>query len=133
METAKAVAAFLTSRRAKNVMPTTLSNYRWALRFLADLPDLPTDPYEVELVLAEATSHLGEESMFTLYRRLRDFLEWTSTRYQVSNPFLRPNPFGSKPQLLITAPVRPEKLPKILTSSQVQHILHSGCRSARER
>jgi site-specific recombinase XerD len=133
METTKAVAAFLTSRVAKNVTLKTRSNWRWALNHLGHLQELPTEPFEVELVLAEATGRLGTESMFTLYRRLKDFFEWTGTRYQVPNPFLRANPYGSKPQLLIQPPVRPELLPKILSPDQLRLLLHPGSRSPRDR
>jgi len=120
---------------ARNVSPKTLSNYRWALRSIRHLVNLPSEPYEVELVLAEASAsgRLGTESIFTLWRRLRDFFEWTSSRYQIPNPFIRPNPWGSKPHLLIAPPVRPEQLPKVLSPSQVRLLLYPGCRSKRDR
>lgn len=132
METAKAVAAYLTAAMARNVSAKTLQNYTWALNHLAGIDELPTDPVAVEIILAQATGHLGTESMYDLWRRLKGFFEWTSTRYQVQNPFVRANLYGSQPQTLIDPPVRHQAPPRILRPDQIKLLLHHGRRSARD-
>lgn len=132
METAKAIAAFITSCRARNLRPKSIQGYTWALRYIADQEQLPTEPFEIELVLAEAAAHLGPESHFDLWQRLRTFFRWIATRYEQTNPFERPSP-GGRPVILVQPPMRPPRLPKLLSAEQIQALLDRGCRTHRDR
>lgn len=73
MQTDKAMAAFLVSRQAKNLRPKTLEYYRWCLARLARHQELPTDPIDLELILAEASGRLAPESLRDLWRGLRAY------------------------------------------------------------
>lgn len=127
----KATAAFLTSGQAKHLRPKTLEAYRWALSYLPP-GDLPADPYEIELLLAE-TSHLNPTSQYDLWRRLRTIFRFLSRRYEVPNPFERVNLYDGSVTLIVEPPVQPPRLPKVLNRQQVDRLLALGPRSTRDR
>lgn len=132
MLTEKAIAAFLTSRKARNLSPKTLEYYRWCLSHIADHHQVPTTPVDLELILGLATGHLAPQSVQDLWRGLRVFYRWLGLRYQVPNPIERLNPYG-QPDLMVPAPRVPPQLPRVLSTDQVSRLIDQGCQSRRDR
>jgi len=132
MKTPEAIDAFVTNCRARNLRPKSVSAYVWALAYIRHFEELPTEPYEIEMVLAATAGRLGSESRFDLWRRLRTFFRWLALRHQQPNPFERLDPLVGHAELLIRAPQRLPLLPKLLSSQQIQDLLDMGCGNQRD-
>jgi len=132
METKKAIAAFLTSRQARNLRPKTVVFYRWGLSYLPQDLVLPSTIEDLELVMAQANKHLMSESAHDLWRVLRIFHKWLARRYHL---WCEPgrHPLHPHPMQEIDAPIRPPRLPKTHTTEQISRLLKHGCRSRRDR
>ncbi len=124
------MAAFVTRCRARGLSGKTVSNYKWALDYLGEV--LPSTALEVEVLLAEASGHLAGESRYALWLRLRTFFRFLARRYEQVNPFERVNA-GGELEVVVEAPVRSVRLPRVLSQAQVGALLLKGCAGPRDR
>ena len=120
METAVAVAAFITQAQARLLSPKTIDSYRWGLSRLKT-ERLPISPEEIEGILAEASQQLAPESLHDLWRYLRMFHRWAAVRFGIPDPTVH-----------VAAPRRANHLPRDLSPAQVQALL-DACNSQRSR
>lgn len=110
METRRAVAGFIASRRALGRSPATIQLYRWALAVLPR--ELPASPGSLEKALAALD--LAEASRVDVWRIWRAFYGWAHSRLKVPDPTLdlgRPSSSRSLTRFLF----RPE-IARVLSS-----------------
>ena len=114
MKTSQAIGMFLVSRHSQLASPTTIRAYTWALEKMENkYPDLPESPNEIQQLFID-NSDLSHASLLSLWRRLRTFWVWAEEEGIAPNIMSR-----------IPAPRAKRKLPRTLTSHEVQRLLAS--------
>ena len=115
MKTSQAIGMFLVSRHSQLASPTTIRAYTWALEKMENkYPDLPESPNEIQQLFID-NSGLSHASLLSLWRRLRTFWVWAEEEGIAPNIMSR-----------IPAPRAKRKLPRTLTSHEVQRLLASA-------
>ena len=113
MQTTKAVAAFLLSKRAKNLSPRTLEGYEYRLGIFASrFKNLPTRPEPLERFLLSTGP--TPDTRDTYFRLLRNFYRWLKRRSHI-----RSAPFD-----LIEAPQLRQKVAPSLTLDELARLLN---------
>jgi len=114
MRTELALREFIASRIAANLSPATIEWYKDRLfPFAKSCPDLPRRPEPIEGFLA--IIHGSEETKFDVYRALKTFFRFMSSRHKI------PNPMGA-----IDPPRRPKTLMATLEPNEMMRLLHSA-------
>ena len=115
MNTRNAVRLFLESRRSRQLSEVTIDTYGWALAKMEELYplELPRTSVEIQQVLL-ANSELSSASIRTIWNRLRIFWSWAESE-------------GICPDVMksVSAPVMKRKLPRVLRSAEIRHLLGS--------
>ena len=119
-DTKTATTEFLQSRRALGVSRATVAFYAWCLAQIPHGP-LPTTLAHVETLLASKADRLAPASLCGLWRGLRAFFRWASSRYGCPDPLA-----GAK------APRPPSLLPRTLSPESITALL-AACRTRRDR
>jgi integrase/recombinase XerD len=113
MRTELALQEFLASRVAANLSPATIEWYKdRLLPFAKSCPTFPRRPEPVECFLAEIQG--SPETKYDVYRALRTFFKFISSRRRLPNPME-----GIKP------PRRPKTLMPTLEVGELMRLLHS--------
>ena len=120
METSSAVTAFLAQAQARGLSHKTIDAYSWALRQITS-ETLPTEPAQVETILAQAIPRLASESLYDLWRVLRTFHRWARIRFDIPDPTSH-----------VAAPRRAALLPRALSPANLRDLLEV-CQSHRNR
>ncbi len=114
MRTELALREFIASRISANLSPATISWYEdRLLPFVRSCPTLPRRPEPIESFLA--TVQGSPETKFDVYRALKTFLRFMSSRHRI------PNPMDA-----IKPPRRPKMLMATLESNELMKLLHSA-------
>lgn len=114
MRTEQALREFIASRIAANLSPATISWYKdRLLPFARSCPALPRRPEPVERFLA--TVQGSPETRFDVYRALKTFFRFMSSRHRIPSPMDAINP-----------PRRPKTLMPTLEASDLWKLLHSA-------
>ena len=114
MRTSQAVGMFLDSRHSQMVSAPTIRAYTWALEKMESrYPELPESPSDMQQLFID-NSGLSHASLLSLWRRLRTFWTWAEEEG------IAPNIMSRTP-----APKVKRKLPRTLTSPEVQRLLAS--------
>ena len=114
MRTELALQEFLASRIAANLSPATISWYEdRLLPFAKSCPTLPRRPEPIEAFLA--TVQGSPETKFDVYRALKTFFKFISSRHRL------PNPMDA-----IKPPRRPRTLMPTLEIGELMRLLHSA-------
>ena len=114
MRTELALQEFLASRIAANLSPATISWYKDRLLPLArSCPTLPRRPEPIECFLA--TVQGSPETRWDVYRALKTFFKFISSRRRL------PNPMDA-----IKAPRRPKTLMATLEANELMRLLQSA-------
>jgi site-specific recombinase XerD len=114
MRTELALQEFLASRIAANLSPATISWYKDRLiPFAKSCPNLPRRPEPIEQFLA--TVQGSPETKFDVYRALKTFFKFISSRRRIPNPMDAINP-----------PRRPKTLMATLEAHELMRLLHSA-------
>lgn len=113
MKTESALNLFLDSRRSRGLSKSTIDTYCWVLNKMAEMyPDeLPQTKYDLQQIFIENTD-LSPSSMRTIWHRLRIFWGWAEREG-----------IGANIMTDIPVPVMRRKLPRVLSSSEVKHLL----------
>ncbi|OGO22245.1 MAG: hypothetical protein A2144_06445 [Chloroflexi bacterium RBG_16_50_9] len=120
MRTELALREFIASRIAANLSPATISWYEdRLLPFARSCPTLPRRPEPIEGFLS--TVQGSPETKFDVYRALKTFFKFISSRHRLPNPMDAINP-----------PRRPKTLMPTLESGEMMRLLHSA-QSLRDR
>ena len=116
MRTEQAMNLFLDSRRSRLLSKSTIDTYEWALTKMAEMyPDeLPQTKDEVQRIFIEING-LSPASMRTIWHRLRIFWGWAEREGICANIMSD-----------VSVPVMRRKLPRILRSSEIRHLLRSA-------
>ena len=115
-----AVDAYIAQARARNLSKATIEAYRWGLSYIGT-PELPTEPEEIERILAYASGRLSQESVHNVHRYLGMFFRWANKRLGVPDPTVD-----------VAAPRHPQLLPRALSGEDVRTLLDS-CPTGRGR
>jgi site-specific recombinase XerD len=114
MRTELALQEFLASRIAANLSPATISWYKdRLLPFARSCPTLPRRPEPIETFLA--TVQGSPETKFDVYRALKTFFKFLSSRHRI------PNPMNA-----IQPPRRPKTLMATLEANELMRLLQSA-------
>jgi site-specific recombinase XerD len=114
MRTELALQEFLASRIAANLSPATISWYKdRLLPFARSCPTLPRRPEPIETFLA--TVQGSPETKFDVYRALKTFFKFISSRRRI------PNPMDA-----IQPPRRPKTLMATLEANELMRLLQSA-------
>lgn len=114
MRTDQAVQEFLATRIAANLSPATISWYKdRLLPFARSCPTLPRRPEPIECFLATVPG--SPETRFDVYRALKTFFRFMSSRHRIPDPM-----YAIKP------PRRPKTLMATLEASELMKLLHSA-------
>jgi len=120
MRTEQAIREFLASRIAANLSPATIEWYKdRLLPFARSCPTLPRRPEPVECFLAEVQG--SPETKYDVYRALKTFFKFMSSRHRL------PNPMDA-----IKPPRRPRTLMPTLEIGELMRLLNSA-ESLRDR
>ena len=120
MRTGLALQEFLASRAAANLSPATISWYKdRLLPFARSCPSLPRRPEPIEYFLATIQS--SPETKYDVYRALKTFFKFMSSRRRL------PNPMDA-----VQSPRRPKTLMPTLEIGELMRLLHSA-ESPRDR
>ena len=113
MRTEQALREFIASRIAANLSPATIQWYKnRLLPFSRSCPTLPRRPEPVECFLAEVQGSL--ETKYDVYRALKTFFKFMSSRRRLPNPMDAVQP-----------PRRPKTLMPTLEVGELMRLLHS--------
>ena len=113
MKTEQALREFLASRISMNLSPATISWYEDRLLPLAKTcPTLPRRPEPIEAFLAAVKG--SPETKYDVYRALKTFFKFMSSRRRLPNPMDAVQP-----------PRRPKTLMPTLEMSELTKLLHS--------
>ena len=113
MRTELAIQEFIASRIAANLRPATIQWYKdRLLPFVRSCPTLPRRPEPVECFLA--TIQGSPETKYDVYRALKTFFKFMSSRRRL------PNPMDA-----IQSPRRPKTLMPTLEVGELMKLLHS--------
>jgi len=114
MRTDLALQEFLASRIAANLSPATIEWYKdRLLPFAKSCLSLPRRPEPIEGFLA--TIQGSPETKFDVYRALKTFFKFISSRHRLPNPMDAINP-----------PRRPKTLMATLEANELMRLLHSA-------
>jgi len=120
MRTELALREFLASRVAANLSPATLGWYKdRLLPFARSCPTLPRRPEPVESFLA--TIQGSPETKYDVYRALKTFFKFMSSRRRLPNPMEQ-----------VQSPRRPKTLMPTLELGELMRLLHAA-ESPRDR
>ena len=113
MKTEEAIGLFLQSRRSRKLSEATIDTYRWALMKMEQVHplNLPETAADVQQVLI-VNSTLSSASLRTIWARLRIFWSWAEDEGICANVMKG-----------IPAPVIRRKLPRILRSAEIRHLM----------
>jgi integrase len=115
MRTELALREFIASRTAANLSPATIEWYEdRLLPFAKSCPTLPRRPEPIEMFLA--TVHGSPETKFDVYRALKTFFRFISSRHRIPNPMDAIKP-PRRPKTLM-ATLEPNELMRLLESAQ---------------
>ncbi len=121
MRTERSLQEFLASRIAANLSPATIEWYKDRLiPFAKSCSNLPRRPEPIECFLA--TVQGSPETKFDVYRALKTFFRFMSSRHKIPNPMDAINP-----------PRRPKTLMPTLEASELMKLLHSADEDLRDR
>jgi len=113
MRTEQALREFIASRIAANLSPATIQWYKdRLLPFSRSCPILPRRPEPVECFLAEIQG--SPETKYDVYRALKTFFKFMSSRRRLPNPMNAVQP-----------PRRPKTLMPTLEIGELMRLLHS--------
>ena len=113
MRTEQAICEFIASRIAANLSPATIEWCKDRLLPLAkSCPTFPRRPEPVECFLAEVQG--SSETKYDVYRALKAFFKFMSSRHQLPNPMEA-----------IQSPRRPKTLMPTLEVGELMKLLHS--------
>jgi len=113
MKTEQALREFIASRIAANLRPATIQWYKdRLLPFARSCPTLPRRPEPVECFLAEVQG--SPETKYDVYRALKTFFKFMSSRRRLPNPMDAVQP-----------PRRPRTLMPTLELSELTRLLQS--------
>lgn len=111
MNTAQALASFMTSRKAKGLSLETIRWYDGVLRkFANQFPVLPDSPDDIDMFISSCQA--GDERRHGYYRALRVFYRYLHRRSGV------PNPIDA-----VESPKRQRKSPRALTVDELDQLL----------
>ena len=115
MRTEQAMNSFLDSRRSRLLSKSTIDTYEWALTKMAEMypEELPQTKDEVQRLFIEING-LSPASMRTIWHRLRIFWGWAEREGICANIMSD-----------VSVPVMRRKLPRILSSPEITHLLRS--------
>ena len=126
MRTEQALREFIASRIAANLSPATISWYEdRLLPFANSCPTLPRRPEPIEAFLA--TIQGSPETKFDVYRALKTFFKFISSRHGLPNPMDANNSgrYGRENDA-IKPPRRPKTLMATLESHELMRLLYSA-------
>ena len=113
MRTDHAINMFLDSRRSRLLSKSTIDTYEWALTKMEEMypEELPETKDELQRIFIE-NAELSPASLRTIWHRLRIFWGWAEGEGICANIMSD-----------IPVPMMRRKLPRVLSSSEVKHLL----------
>ena len=120
MRTDRAVELFMKDCRYRGLAESTLVGYAWALaKLAARFEELPTKADDLMVLIVD--QDLGQESKHDMWRVLRRFYKWLSSRKYAKNAMRD-----------VPAPRRRRRLPRTLESSDIDRLM-STVKTRRDR